>query len=172
MLVQLEMARRKSLKRKYSGNNVFGVRLICEDCGGFLGVKTWNFTNKYRRTIWQYNDKFKDESICTTPHLVEDDIKARFLTDYNSLLLNFDGILSDCWMMYDTLTNPTAIGAEVEELLREAEVITELTRKCIEDNASAIQSQEEFTAKYNVYEQQYETVRKKVEKLQTQKEER
>ncbi len=171
-LVQLEMARRKSLKRKYSGNNVFGVRLICEDCGEFLGVKTWNSTNKYRHTIWQCNDKFKDESICTTPHLVEDDIKERFLTAYNSLLLNCDGILSDCWMMYDTLTDTTAIDAEVEELLWEAEVITELKRKCIEDNASATQSQEEFTAKYNVYEQQYETVRKKVEKLQTQKEER
>ena len=60
----------------------------------------------------------------------------------------------------------------VEELLREAEVITELTRKCIEENASSAQNQEEFTAKYNGYEQRYEAVRKKVEKLRTQKEER
>ena len=91
-LVQLEMARRKSLKRKYSGNSVFGARLICEDCGGFFGAKTWNSTNKYRRTIWQCNDKFKGENICTTPHLVEDDIKARFLTAYNSLLPSRDGM--------------------------------------------------------------------------------
>ena len=171
-LVQLEMARRKSLKRKYSGNSVFGARLICEDCGGFFGAKTWNSTNKYRRTIWQCNDKFKGENICTTPHLVEDDIKARFLTAYNSLLPSRDGILSDCRMMYEALTDTTAIDAEMEELLREAEVITELTRKCIEENASSAQNQEEFTAKYNGYEQRYEAVRKKVEKLRTQKEER
>ena len=75
-------------------------------------------------------------------------------------------------MMYDILTDTTAIDAEMEELLREAEVITELTRKCIEENASAAQSQEEFNAKYNAYEQRYEAVRKKVEKLQAQKEER
>ena len=171
-LVQLEMARRKSLKRKYSGNSVFGARLICEDCGGFFGAKTWNSTNKYRRIIWQCNDKFKGENICTTPHLVEDDIKARFLTAYNSLLPSRDGILSDCRMMYEALTDTTAIDAEMEELLREAEVITELTRKCIEENASSAQNQEEFTAKYNGYEQRYEAVRKKVEKLRTQKEER
>ena len=171
-LVQLEMARRKSLKRKYSGNSVFGARLVCEDCGGFFGAKTWNSTNKYRRTIWQCNDKFKGESTCTTPHLVEDDIKARFLTAYNSLLPSRDGILSDCRMMYDALTDTTAIDAEMDELLSEAEVITELMRKCIEENASAAQSQEEFTAKYNGYEQRYEAVRKKVEKLQVQKEER
>ena len=60
----------------------------------------------------------------------------------------------------------------MEELLREAEVITELTRKCIEENATAAQSQEDFNAKYNAYEQRYEAVRKKVEKLQAQKEER
>lgn len=171
-LVQLEMARRKSLKRKYSGNSVFGARLVCEDCGGFFGAKTWNSTNKYRRTIWQCNDKFEGESICTTPHLVEDDIKARFLTAYNSLLPSRDGILSDCRMMYDTLTDTTAIDAEMDELLREAEVITELTRKCIEENAASAQNQEEFTAKYNGYEQRYEAVRKKVEKLQHQMRER
>lgn len=139
-LVQLEMARRKSLKRKYSGNSVFGARLICEDCGGFFGAKTWNSTNKYRRTIWQCNDKFKGENICTTPHLVEDDIKARFLTAYNSLLPSRDGILSDCRMMYEALTDTTAIDAEMEELLREAEVIMELTRKCIEENAASAQN--------------------------------
>ena len=74
--------------------------------------------------------------------------------------------------MYEALTDTTAIDAEMEELLREAEVITELTRKCIEENASSAQNQEEFTAKYNGYEQRYEAVRKKVEKLRTQKEER
>ncbi len=50
-LVQLEIARRKSLGRRYSGNSVFGARLICEDCGGFFGAKTWNSTNKYKRTV-------------------------------------------------------------------------------------------------------------------------
>ena len=56
-LVQLEMTRRKALGRRYSGNSVFGARLICEDCGGFFGAKTWNSTNKYKRTVWQCNDK-------------------------------------------------------------------------------------------------------------------
>ena len=45
-LVQVEIARRKSLGRKYSGNSVFGARLVCGDCGGFYGAKTWNSTNK------------------------------------------------------------------------------------------------------------------------------
>jgi site-specific DNA recombinase len=172
-LVQLEIARRKSLGRRYSGNSVFGARLICEDCGGFFGAKTWNSTNKYRRTIWQCNDKFKDkEHRCTTPHLTEDEIKERFLRAYNTLISDRENLLDDCRRMIDLLTDTSAIDAEIEELVREAEDVTTLTRKCIEENAAKAQSQEEFAARYKGYEDRYEGIKKKVEKLQEQKAQR
>lgn len=168
-LVQVEIARRKSLGRKYSGNSVFGARLVCGDCGGFYGAKTWNSTNKYKRTIWQCNDKFKGEHRCETPHLNEGDVKMRFLAAYNTLITNRDSILEDCRLMMEVLTNCTAIDSEIAELLREAEVITELTRKCIEENASSAQNQDEFNAKYKGYEDRYESVKQKVEKLQRER---
>ena len=168
-LVQVEIARRKSLGRKYSGNSVFGARLVCGDCGGFYGAKTWNSTNKYKRTIWQCNDKFKGEHRCETPHLNEGDVKMRFLAAYNTLITNRDSILEDCRLMMEVLTNCTAIDSEIAELLREAEVITELTRKCIEENASSAQNQDEFNDKYKGYEDRYESVKQKVEKLQRER---
>ena len=81
--VQEEMARRKALGRSYSGKTIFSCRLICGDCGHYLGSKVWNSTNKYRRVIWQCNNKFKGECKCGTPHLTEDFIKAKFLEAYN-----------------------------------------------------------------------------------------
>ena len=68
--------------------------------------------------------------------------------------------------------NTFSLNAEMKELFREAEVITELTRKRIEENASSVQNQEAFAAKYAGYEQRYETVGKKIERLQKQIEER
>ena len=67
--VQEEMARRKALGRSYSGKTIFSCRLICGDCGHYLGSKVWNSTSKYRRVIWQCNNKFKGECKCSTPHL-------------------------------------------------------------------------------------------------------
>ncbi len=167
------MARRKRLGRHYSGNSVFGARLICEDCGGFFGAKTWNSTDKYRRTIWQCNDKFKDkEHRCTTPHLTDDEIKERFLRAYNTLISDRENLLDDCRRMMDVLTDCTAIDAEIGELFREAEDVATLTRKCIEENAKKAQSQEEFSARYKRYEDRYEGIKQKVEKLQAQKEQR
>ncbi len=168
-LVQIELKRRKSLGRRYIGGSVFGSRIVCGDCGSFFGSKVWNSTDKYRRRIWQCNNKFKGEPHCATPHLTGEDIKARFLAAYNSLLTDRDAILDDCRTMLNALTDCTAIDAELAELLREAEVITELTRRCIEENASHAQSQEEYTERYRGYEERYETVKRKVERLQEQR---
>ncbi len=172
-LVQLEMTRRKALGRRYSGNSVFGARLICEDCGGFFGAKTWNSTNKYKRTVWQCNEKFKDkEHRCTTPHLNEDDIRARFIAAYNSLIPDRENIIDDCRRMMDVLTDTTEIDGKIADLLQEAEVVTGLTRKIIEENASNAMNQAEFSRKYKGYEDRYTAIRDKVEKLREQSEQR
>ena len=42
VLVQTEMARRKAIGRKYSGNSVLSTRLICGDCGEYFGNKVWH----------------------------------------------------------------------------------------------------------------------------------
>lgn len=171
-LVQIELKRRKSLGQRYSGGSVFGSRIVCGDCGSFYGPKVWNSTDKYRRRIWQCNGKFKGERRCATPHLTEEDIKARFLAAYNALLPDRDAILDDCRTMLEALTDCTAIDAELAELLREAEAITELTRRCIEENAVHAQSQEEYAERYHGYEERYEAVKRKVERLQEQRVER
>ena len=41
-MVQIEMARRKTLGRKYSGGSVFSCRIVCADCGEFFGSKVWH----------------------------------------------------------------------------------------------------------------------------------
>ncbi|MFR7894163.1 MAG: recombinase family protein [Dysosmobacter sp.] len=78
-LAQRELERRKAIGRSYSGNSIFSSRLVCGDCGGYFGSKVWHSTDKYRRTIWRCNSKFTGEEKCQTPHLTEEEIKARFL---------------------------------------------------------------------------------------------
>jgi len=172
-LVQIEMARRKRLGRRYSGDNVFGARLICEDCGGFFGAKTWNSTSKYKRTIWQCNDKFKDNKLhYTTPHLNEDDIKVRFIAAYNSLIPDKVNTLDDSRRMMDVLTDTTEIDRKIAHLLQEAEVVKGLTRKLIEENAAKSMDQAAFSRKYKGYEDRYNGLKEKVEKLQQESEQR
>ena len=167
--VQTELARRKQISRQYSGKSIFSSRIVCGDCGSYFGSKVWNSTSKYRRVIWQCNGKFKGEHKCETPHLDEETIKARFVTALNAIIENKDNILEDCRLMQATLTDCTGIDTEIESLLEEIDVVTELTKRCIAENSQMAQNQEEYAVRYNGFVERYEKAKARLEQLRTTK---
>ena len=167
--VQAEFERRKQISRQYSGKSIFSSRIVCGDCGSYFGSKVWNSTSKYRRVIWQCNGKFKGEHKCETPHLDEETIKARFVTAFNAVLDGKDNILEDCRLMQATLTDCAGIDAEIESLLEEIDVVTELTKRCIAENSQTAQNQEEYTARYNGFVERYEKAKAQLEQLRATK---
>lgn len=134
--VQDELARRKALGRSYSGKSIFSSRLICGDCGHYLGSKVWNSTSKYRRVIWQCNNKFKGECKCGTPHLTEESIKQRFLAAYSALLPDKERLIDDCRLIQKELTDCTEIDQERAELLQELDVVSGLTAHCLSESST------------------------------------
>ena len=163
--MQAELERRKRISRQYSGKSIFSSRIICGDCGAFFGSKVWNSTSKYRRVIWQCNNKFKGEHKCDTPHLDEETVKARFVDAFNDILTDKDSVLEDCRLMQTALTDCSGIDAEIEQLLEEIDVVTELTKRCIAENSQTVQNQEEYTARYNGFVERYEKAKARVEEL-------
>lgn len=170
--VQEEMARRKALGRSYSGKTIFSCRLICGDCGHYLGSKVWNSTNKYRRVIWQCNNKFKGECKCGTPHLTEEFIKAKFLEAYNQLLPDRERLIEDCRVIQAALTDCTDIDREMQQLLEELEVVAELTKRCVDENSSTALDQGDYLARYNGLVERYEKAQERVKELERKRTER
>lgn len=66
----------------------------------------------------------------------------------------------------------SAIDAELEGLLQEVEVVTELTQRCIQENARSAQSQEEYTERYNGYVARHDAAKDRADNLQREKKER
>ena len=163
--VQTEFERRKRISRQYSGKSIFSSRIICGDCGAFFGSKVWNSTSKYRRVIWQCNNKFKGEHKCETPHLDEETIKTRFVGAFNAILADKDSALENCRLMQSTLTDCSGLDAKIESLLEEIDVVTELTKRCIAENSQTAQNQEEYAARYNGFVERYEKAKTRVEEL-------
>ena len=157
--VQEEMARRKALGRRYRTGSVFSCRVVC-------GPKVWNSTDKYRRTIWQCNAKFKGEHRCATPHLTEMAIKEKFILAYNRLLPNRAQLIEDCAIMRDSLFDCAEIDSEIGAVLQEADVVAELIRRCVDENSSIAQDQEAYTKRYNGLVQRYETIKEKLTERQ------
>ena len=171
-LVQRELERRKAIGRSYSGNSFFSSRLVCGDCGGYFGSKVWHSTDKYRRTIWRCNSKFTGEEKCQTPHLTEEEIKARFLDAFNTLVSDKERLLDECRTMQAALTDTGSLDSEISALLSEMEVVAELTKRCIEENSTTAQDQATYLERYNGLAERYETAKAKLEKLQATKAQR
>ena len=132
------------------------------------GSKVWNSNSKYRKVIWQCNDKFKGDK-CSTPHVSEEEIKERFLAAFNQILLNRDAIIEDCRLMKKVLSDTSTLDLQLADLEQEIEVVAELTRRCIAENAAALQSQEEYATRYNALVARYEKAKIKIEELEAQR---
>ena len=124
---------------------MFSSKIICGDCGGFYGPKVWQSNTKYRKTIWQCSDKYKKgKEKCSTPYFSEDEIKAKFVEAFNLLFTGKDEIIENCELIKRRFSDTAAVDAELAEIENEIEVVTELTWKCIEENAHQAQNQEEY----------------------------
>ncbi len=130
----------------------------------------------YRREVYQCNEKYRHKDKggrqCGTPFVTEDEVKARFLTAFNKLMANRDGLIEDCRLAQTAISDTIAIEAELAELLREIEVVTELSRKAIYENARTAQSQNAFNERNDGYLERHRKATERIDELETAKRER
>lgn len=170
--VQIEFQRRKNLGRRYSGQSVLSARIVCSDCGDYYGSKVWHSNSKYRRIVWRCNSKFDHECHCCTPTLDEDNVKARFLVAYNTILTDRSRLIEDGRIMQDALTNCEVIERELTELGEEMSVVAGLMRKCIDENASAALDQADYMERYESLARRHQTAYARYQELEAQREDR
>ena len=169
--VQLEIQRRQAMGNKYSGKSVLSGKIVCGDCGEVYGVKVWNSTDKYRRVIWRCNGKYRDTK-CTTPHLDEKQIREKFLQAYNQIMVNRESLLEDCSAMLHLLTDTSAMDEELAKLQNEQEIVIELTRKIVAENAAVAMPQGEYIERYTSLVDRYESLAGQMEELKIKRQER
>ena len=147
-MVQVEMKRRKTEPNRHSGTGIFASRVVCGQCGGYYGSKVWHSTNKYRRTIYQCNNKFKNVEKCRTPHLDEKSIKQLFVKAANRLLADKDEILTNFDTVKQALYETSVLEAEHTYIKSEMAIVAGMILKCVNDNTNVAQNQEEYHQHY------------------------
>ncbi len=171
-LVQAEFTRRKELGGRYSSTSIFSSMIFCGDCGAMYGSKVWHSTDKYRRVVWQCNDKFKGEHRCTTPHLYEEDIKKMFLRAFSKLMGTRERILQDCRLAQDTLCDCADLDTEQATLVEEMDILSEVIRRCVEENTLKAQDQTEYLERYDRHTKKYDKLKKRYEAIEAERQRR
>ncbi len=149
--VQAEFDRRKKLGRPNGCHSLLATKVMCGECGGFYGSKIWSSNTKYRRIVWQCNEKYKGGTKCTTPHVTEEEVEEKFLSAFNSLIIYREELMSNCRIARDRLCDCATVDAEIDDLHREIEVVTELARKAVTENTQIAINQEEWNERNKDY---------------------
>lgn len=163
--VQQELQRRKGLRYSTS-SGCFAGRIFCGECGSVYGAKVWHSNSKYRRTIWRCNGKYeKNKAPCSTPHFNEDQFKEMFVSVMNTRITNKRDIIAAYREVVQKLTNNNAIKAEVANLQGECEVVLEMMRQMVRENARTAQDQSEYQLRYSSIVERYENAKIKLDEL-------
>ena len=160
-LVQAEIERRKNGRGKggYSGATIFSNRIKCGACGHWYGSKVWHSTDKYRRVVYQCNNKFAGAKKCPTPHLTEREIKEAFVKAVNKLLEGKDDMLENIRLVQKQICDTSDLEAESQRLMDEMNVLSDRVQKCISENARIAQDQTDYQKRYDELVNRYETTK-------------
>ena len=129
------IARRKEAGKAYSSATVLSSKLICEDCGGFFGIKVWHSTDKYRRVIYRCNNKYANKTPCRTNHFTEEEVHKMFLAAYNEYMGNRENIIRGAEKMCRVLSDTTDLTRKLEQKTAQRETKAELYRAWISQGA-------------------------------------
>ena len=86
-------------------------------------------TDRYRRTIWQCNSKFKVEERCHTPTVDTETVQRLFIQAYNRMMENREQIIKDCETMRRALTDFAELDAEIERQLEKRRSLPNWSRR-------------------------------------------
>lgn len=139
-LVQEEFTKRRNSGKVTSCVHPFSSRVICGECGGVFGTKTWRARQGgevYGRQVWQCNEKYrvKGKVNCKTPHLTSVQLEYAFLTAFNQILGNKEQYIADYEPIIAMLTDCTALEKQTSELTGEQEELYMLVKNCIDEKA-------------------------------------
>ncbi|HGI1928287.1 TPA: recombinase family protein [Streptococcus agalactiae] len=155
-------------KGRKSSTTIFSSKLVCGDCGHFFGSKVWHSTSKYRRVIYQCNEKYKGISKCSTPHVTEEEVIQWFISAVNQVLDNRIEVIDNLYVLL-SIGNLEVIDEQIKVLEAEAEVVSQLVANLVSENAIIRQDQDKYLKKYNQLTSKYEGIVQDIESLELQR---
>jgi len=160
-LVQQELEIRAKGNHRYSGVSIFSNKIKCADCGGWYGAKVWHSTDQYRKIVYRCNNKYKGDEKCQTAAISETEIKVAFVAAYNKLVAEKKEFLANARAIRRISCDTTSLQIEKDKLSAEMSVIAELIKKLVDENARAVQNQDDYQKRYQELVQQFNEVKAK-----------
>lgn len=165
-LVRQEIERRQSNRHQMHRNSPFTAKIICGDCGGYYGRKVWHSNSKYHKCIWRCNQKYQNESTCSTPNLNESTIETAFVEAFNRILGDKAQYISRFEELLPLLADTNSLERQLEEAMTKYDEQMDALRRYMEENTKQIQDQEEYNHRFSELDAECKHTEEQITRLQ------
>ena len=165
-LVQEEFEKRGAYPKRSTSANLFSNRIVCGSCGALFGRKIWHSTDKYRKVVWQCNDKYRGKEKCNNIHLSEEEIYKLVLEAINKIIVEKDEIIENCELILKKVLDTKKLKIKEAEQSKELNKISKQIEQLVEGNSTIINNPGDFNEDYNNLSAEYFAIQKKLEKTQ------
>lgn len=167
-LVQQEFQRRKNVRGRYSGVDIFASRIRCGECGAYYGAKVWHSNSKYRKVIYRCNSKYGGGHSCKTPHLQEEEIKAFFVRAVNQLLSVKDEVIANLEAVTVILFDTSEIADKKSARKEDMYALMERIQSMIAENARVPLEQSDYIRRYDALASKYDALKSEHDQLEAE----
>ena len=101
------------------------------------------------------------------PHLTEEQVEAALLAAFNQQIANREAIFAAHEEALRVLTDTSTLDTEAAALTEECEVVMELTRKAVQENAQVAQDQAAYQERHNALVARYEAAHARLGEIET-----
>ena len=99
-------------------------------------------------------------------------MKAAFVRTMNGIIEDKDDLIAEYKQIIRRLTDHTALDSEAKQKTEETDVVFELIRKCVAENATTTQDQEAYLERYGGLKARYEAATQQLKQIEDQRTER
>lgn len=163
--VQSEMKRRYPLRRQIN-KSIFSARIICGDCGGFYGARTWHSNTPYCNRGWLCNRKYARDKPCNAPRIREHEIEQAFVQAFNMVVGDKNAHIDKFELLLPSLTDVSKLEGELKVAKKELYSIERQLGRYIEENARQPQDQVEYNKIFGKMSDNRLVAKKKVEEIE------
>ena len=140
--------------------------------GGYLGSSTRSeieYAIATGKAVYYLEEaaKFANGERCHTPVVDTETIQRLFINAYNLMMQDRVQIIKQCEAWRDRLMDFGTLETDIERQIEETQVVAELVKTAVKENASTAQSQEAYLKKYEALTERYEKAAAELERLQS-----
>jgi Tfp pilus assembly protein PilE len=166
-LVQKEIEYRAQHVETRNGTHVFSGRIRCGACGGLFGPKVWHSKSKYRKVVWQCNEKYTDRHHkCSTPHLYEDALQDLFVQAVNMVISRKDEIIRTLEKITEEIFDTSVDESKLEAAKAERLEIVSRMEQLNTENASTAIDQQTYQSRFDQLSNQYSEINEQLTALE------